>query len=172
MDDARNSSDPTRDVPLGVLSELLRVVPRFVDRTRSQAELAANLGRHLPCLGGLLVGGPRTSPQDDVVPPGLGERVPVDVLSVLEQEPPDAVAPPVEPALEPAAAPAPEPAPLPAAPSEADLPIQDYDSLAASQVVPRLATMSPDELRAVRDYELAHRKRQTILNRVAQRLAE
>ena len=164
MDDARDSSDPTRDLPLGVLSELLRVVPRFVDRTRSQAELAANLGRHLPCLGGLLAGGARPSPEDDVVPPGLHERVPVDVLSVLGEEPGEVPTPEVE-------APT-APAPLPAAPSESELPIQDYDSLAASQVVPRLATMSPDELRAVRDYELAHRKRQTILNRVAQRLAE
>ena len=164
MDDVRDSSDPTRDVPLGVLSELLRVVPRFVDRTRSQAELAANLGRHLPCLGGLLVGGSRLTPEDDEVPPDLHERVPVDVLSVLEDEPADTPAPAVEAA--------PAPAPLAAAPSEAELPIQDYDSLAASQVVPRLATMSPDELRAVGDYELAHRKRQTILNRVAQRLSE
>ena len=57
-------------------------------------------------------------------------------------------------------------------PTEAELPIQDYDSLAASQVVPRLATMSRDDLLAVRDYELAHRNRQTILNRISQRLAE
>jgi hypothetical protein len=57
-------------------------------------------------------------------------------------------------------------------PTEADLPIQDYDSLAASQVVPRLTTLSPEELRSVRSYELANRNRQTILNRVGQRLAD
>lgn len=55
-------------------------------------------------------------------------------------------------------------------PSESDLPIQDYDGLAASQVVPRLATMTPDELEAVARYEAAHRSRRTILNRVAQLL--
>lgn len=165
MDDARDSSDPTRDLPLGVLSELLRVVPRFMDRTRSQAELAANLGRHLPCVAGLLGAGPTAD--DDVVPPGLEERVPVDVLTVLGDERAE-VAPPAAEGAQAAS----DPAPPPAAPTEAELPIQHYDSLAASQVVPRLATMSPDELRAVRDYELAHRKRQTILNRVAQRLAE
>jgi hypothetical protein len=171
VDDAQDSSDPARDVPLGVLSELLRVVPRFVDRTRSQAELAANLGRQLPCLSGLLLSGSRPAPEDDPIPPDLHERVPVDVLSVLDDDAATA-SPPVEVVPEPPAevAAAPEPAAL--APAESELPIQDYDSLAASQVVPRLATMSHDELRAVRDYELAHRKRQTILNRVAQRLSE
>jgi hypothetical protein len=168
VDDAQDASDPARDVPLGVLSELLRVVPRFVDRTRSQAELAANLGRHLPCLGGLLIGGSRPAPEDDDVPSGLHEQVPVDVLSVLDEDHTDE-APPVDAALPIDVAPAP---PAEPAPAESELPIQDYDSLAASQVVPRLATMSDDDLRAVRDYELAHRKRQTILNRVAQRLSE
>lgn len=49
-----------------------------------------------------------------------------------------------------------------------DLPIPDYDSLAASQVVPRLANLSPAELELVRRYEEAHRGRKTILNRIAQ----
>jgi hypothetical protein len=48
------------------------------------------------------------------------------------------------------------------------LAIPDYDSLAASQVVPRLAGLEPDELEAVRQYEATHRARRTILNRVAQ----
>ena len=48
------------------------------------------------------------------------------------------------------------------------LAIPDYDSLAASQVVPRLAGLEPDELEAVRQYEAAHRARRTILSRVAQ----
>ncbi len=48
------------------------------------------------------------------------------------------------------------------------LAIPDYDSLAASQVVPRLAGLTADELEAVRAYEAAHRARRTILGRVAQ----
>ena len=44
----------------------------------------------------------------------------------------------------------------------------DYDSLAASQVVPRLAGLTADELEAVRAYEAADRARRTILGRVAQ----
>jgi hypothetical protein len=38
-------------------------------------------------------------------------------------------------------------------------------------VVPRLATLSADELQVVRAYEQATRGRQTILHRVAQLLA-
>ena len=49
-----------------------------------------------------------------------------------------------------------------------DLAIPDYDSLAASQVVPRLASLDPAELALVLTYEQSHRSRQTILNRVRQ----
>jgi hypothetical protein len=75
---------------------------------------------------------------------------------------------------------APKPAPVieveavetPAAPTSgpeaATLSIPDYDSLSASQVLPRLNGLSSDELEAVRAYEAAHRGRKTILNRAAQ----
>jgi hypothetical protein len=46
--------------------------------------------------------------------------------------------------------------------------IPDYDSLAASQVVPRLDGLTSDELEVVRGYESAHRNRTTVLTRVAQ----
>ena len=48
------------------------------------------------------------------------------------------------------------------------LPIPEYDSLAASQVVPRLAGLAPNELEAVRSYEAARRGRRTILAKIAQ----
>jgi hypothetical protein len=48
------------------------------------------------------------------------------------------------------------------------LAIPGYDSLSASQVLPRLAGLAPDELEAVRRYEVGHRGRKTILGRVAQ----
>ena len=53
-------------------------------------------------------------------------------------------------------------------PEAAELAIPDYDSLSASQVVPRLQGLAGDELEAVRSYEAAHRGRKTILNRIAQ----
>lgn len=56
------------------------------------------------------------------------------------------------------------------APSAAALPITDYDSLSASQVVSRLQGLSTGDLEAIRAYEAATRSRKTILNRVQQLL--
>lgn len=50
----------------------------------------------------------------------------------------------------------------------AELPIDGYDHLAASQVVDRLDALTDAELDAVAAYERAHRHRQTVLARVAQ----
>lgn len=54
------------------------------------------------------------------------------------------------------------------APGAEELAIVDYDSLAASQVVPRLVALDEAELEDVRRYELANRGRKTILGRIAQ----
>lgn len=48
------------------------------------------------------------------------------------------------------------------------LPINNYDTLSASQIVPRLAGLNAEELTRVRAYENAHRRRRTILGRIAQ----
>jgi hypothetical protein len=48
------------------------------------------------------------------------------------------------------------------------LAIPDYDELAASQVIPRLDSLSPEELESIRLHEASHRSRRTILSRVAQ----
>jgi hypothetical protein len=61
----------------------------------------------------------------------------------------------------------------PPAPSPSgELPIEGYATLAASQIVPRLTTLSATDLAAVARYERANRGRRTILNRVEQLLAE
>lgn len=66
----------------------------------------------------------------------------------------------------PAAATPPRPATSSAA-SES-LAIPGYDSLSASQVLPRLEGLAAAELEAVRAYEAGHRGRKTILGRIAQ----
>jgi hypothetical protein len=66
---------------------------------------------------------------------------------------PDGVAAPVE-------APAPHVDP--------QLAIPGYDQLSASQVVERLDGLTPEELDAVRGYEMAHRGRSTILGKITQ----
>jgi hypothetical protein len=43
-----------------------------------------------------------------------------------------------------------------------------YDTLSASQVVRRLESLGPEELRAIHGYEASHRNRRTILNRAHQ----
>ncbi len=48
--------------------------------------------------------------------------------------------------------------------------LADYDTLSASQVVRRLESLGPDELRAVQRYETSTRNRRTILNRAGQLL--
>ena len=53
-------------------------------------------------------------------------------------------------------------------PAVDDLAITDYDSLSASHVVTRLPGLTRDELEAVRSYEVVHRGRKTILNKIAQ----
>jgi hypothetical protein len=45
-----------------------------------------------------------------------------------------------------------------------------YDTLSAAQVVRRLESLGPGELRAVHRYEASHRHRRTILNRATQLL--
>ncbi|HVL05795.1 MAG TPA: hypothetical protein VM388_07395 [Acidimicrobiales bacterium] len=62
----------------------------------------------------------------------------------------------------------PAPASTPANPDAAGLAIPGYDTLSASQVVPRLEGLSPGELEAVRAYEVATRGRKTVLTRIDQ----
>jgi hypothetical protein len=50
--------------------------------------------------------------------------------------------------------------------------LADYDTLSASQVVRRLESLGPEELRAVQRYEASTRNRRTILLRADQLLAE
>ena len=172
MADRTDVAAPTLTSPLGAADELLRAVPRLVERTVHQAELARSLAGHLPCLGALLA--PRRRDES----PGRAAPEPVSVQDLFDDTSssagttPEPVAATVAPAAAPVPATAPEPATATATavPTEADLPVADYDSLAASQVVPRLAMLDAEDLRAVQAYESAHRHRQTILNRVAQLL--
>src|SRR5262245_48399545 len=50
------------------------------------------------------------------------------------------------------------------------LPIDEYESLAASHVVARLDNLTPTELRQVRRFEAAHRGRRTVIGRIDQLL--
>lgn len=186
MAEQPTSGTRVTDVPAVALEELLRSVPRLVERTLHQAELARTLATHLPCVGSLL-GGTRRAPETPgaVVPEqvsvldlfddasdagdgaGTSDDAPAEEPAVAERDPGSQSAPASGSASAEAAATS-NGSGVPLA--EADLAVPDYDSLAASQVVPRLAMLSPEDLRNVLVYEQSHRHRQTILNRVAQLL--
>lgn len=51
------------------------------------------------------------------------------------------------------------------------LPIPDYQQLTVTQVIDRLAELSADQLAAVREYEVAHRNRKTLLERLDRHLS-
>ena len=80
--------------------------------------------------------------------------VPEDPTDVVADPPPEVVGPSRE---------ADAPPPL-----VADLAVPGYDSLSASQVVQRLAGLSPAELEQVRRYEAATRGRKTVLTKISQ----
>jgi hypothetical protein len=85
----------------------------------------------------------------------------------------DATTPGDAPGSEPppaAPAAAPKPAPDPADGVIVDGALAGYDTLSASQVVRRLESLGPDQLRAVQRHEASHRNRRTILNRAHQLL--
>jgi len=152
--------------PLGFALEARSLLPRFIDRGRSQILLARVIGKYAVRQGtaaaeaaalraqeqGLallrLVGlaptpGPETAPATGTE--GDGHPPPADGTQGSAQAPPEP--PPVDPA---------------------SLAIPDYDSLSASQVVPRLEGLTADELEQVRAYEAGTRGRKTILNKIAQ----
>lgn len=54
------------------------------------------------------------------------------------------------------------------APSARSLPIGDYESLAAIHVVQRLASLRDDEIEQIRQFEVAHRARRTVLAKIGQ----
>jgi len=78
---------------------------------------------------------------------------------------------PKPPSTKPPSTKPPSPAQV-ATPAAESLAIPGYDTLAASQVVQRLSSLRPDELEAIRRYELATRGRRTILHRIAQLAAD
>jgi hypothetical protein len=143
--------------PLGLLLEARDLVPRLADKGRQRMGGQVTVAR---MIGEMAV--------------RQGQRRAETVLRRLRDQQADAgggaakagTAQPTNghrPAPEP-----PPPAAAAAAPDAADLAIPGYDTLSASQVVPRLEGLTSDELDAVRAYELATRARKTVLTRIDQ----
>lgn len=134
-------------VPVGIVATVAEELPALAEKGRErltkQVQVAKMIGRFAVAgAKGRMSTAPKPSarPTDETTPAAPGEP-----------------APPAAPAA--ATAPAPR---------VETLPIPGYDTLAASQVVQRLSSLRPDELEAVRRYEIATRGRRTILHRIAQ----
>ena len=151
--------------PIGAALTARELLPNLVERGRQQVNAQVNMAR---MLGQFAVRQGQTEIEKNfsrardqamttlrtlgVVAPERDGRTPGGP-STAPQEPPPRHAPPSRPT---------------SGPGAGNLAIPDYDSLSASQVVPRLAALSGPELDAVRGYEAAHRGRKTILHRISQ----
>lgn len=152
--------------PLGFALEARSLLPGFIERGRNQVTMARMIGQ-FAVQQGQVEAARRLGPVQAQVETILGDlglvpSRPEASNASAADEPVVATRPTAVPDLPP------DPDPEPAGPDVVDLAIPDYDSLAASQVVPRLAGLTPDELADVRAYEAAGRGRKTILNRIAQ----
>ncbi|MGI9577761.1 MAG: hypothetical protein ACR2OH_06160 [Microthrixaceae bacterium] len=160
-----------------LVADILGILPKLIDRTSAQLQFSQTLLSMLPCTRSQASG----RELDDADIPSHEAPQPTDVLTLLEDDDETTEADEPDPLTPGAAAKAPDDAgaetngnsPLAGQPVPAmdDLAIPEYDSLAASQVVPRLTTLAAEELEAIGSYEAANRARRTILNRVTALLA-
>lgn len=144
--------------PLGLLLEARDLVPKLAEKGRQRlggqvtvarmiGEMAVRQGQRraetvVRRLRDQQAGAGAPRPEPDGAPPTNGHR------------PPSSGPPPA--------------ASTTAAPDAGGLAIPGYDTLSASQVVPRLEALTPAELDAVRAYEVATRGRKTVLTRIDQ----
>lgn len=155
--------------PLGFALDARQLLPRFIDRGRSQVVLARVVGRYAVEKGSTraetYLGQSHEQLTAMLAAFGL---IPDDQGPGVEQQDLDAFA---ADALSFEAGTGPERGRADG-PDAGSLAIPDYDNLSASQVVPRLGGLSGEELEAVRLYEATNRGRKTILNKIAQLRAQ
>ena len=164
--------------PIGVACFAKDTVPTFLKMfvARGQTELQhrrkllADQANQYKTVGRFAVkyGGPEVRRQAEARLDGARRRG-EDMLATVPA-PTGVRTPPTNGATGPTPVPAPEPDPAPATvgPLVSSLAIPEYDELSASQVVERLDGLVSEELDAVRDYEVAHRARNTILGKIDQ----
>jgi hypothetical protein len=162
--------DPTEQLldllvyaPLGLLLEARDLVPKLADKGRQRMGGQVTVAR---MIGELAVRQGQRRAERFVQ--RIREQPPRPASSSAgpggEAEPGNGHRPPASAATTPSSA---------ASPPTADassLAIPGYDTLSASQVVPRLEGLSATELEAIRDYEEATRGRKTVLTRIHQLL--
>ncbi len=152
-------------VPVGIATAVIEELPALAEKGRvklsGQLQVARMIGKMAVSEAERRVRPTKASPGPSggpTAPPRPAASAPAASSAPARRQPA-----PSRPA------PSPSPPAAPAPPlSAVQLPIPGYDTLAASQVVQRLGSLRPDELDAVRRYEVANRGRRTILHRIAQ----
>lgn len=148
--DTLSVTDALLYAPLGLLLELPGQLPKWVERGRNQVGVARMIGTFA------LNNAPAGS---DKVSSSLRRGFGLDVAEGVElagvPERPQGVDDPVPPTED--AGPAPD---------VTSLAIPEYESLAASHVLPRLVGLDASELADVAAFERANRHRRTVLNRI------
>jgi hypothetical protein len=162
--------------PVGLAATARDLVPSLVQRGRQQVDPQVGVAR---MVGQLAVAQGRNQAGKVLDRTFAQAQATLRNLGLLSDEapggqssPPEPAAGPRPPRTDPVRRPvrptAPSHAATQDAPAAVTLAIPDYESLSASQVLPRLSSLSAEELEAVRAYEDAHRGRKTILNKVTQ----
>lgn len=158
--------------PLGFALEARTLLPQMVDRGRQQVVMARMVGQfavqHAQKVADkrlATVQGQASTVLTDLglVPPAATADEPP---AVTEASPAPGSA--ARPKVRPRTSTASRGPKRPSGHHADELAVPGYDSLAASQVIPRLTGLSAAELEDVRAYEIAGRSRKTILNRIAQ----
>ncbi|HEV2767491.1 MAG TPA: hypothetical protein VGV63_07280 [Acidimicrobiales bacterium] len=179
MNDSKSPLDRVVELfvyaPVGLALSARDLVPGLVERGRRQVDPQVGVAR---MVGQMAVSQGRSQAEKALEHAVASAQATLEQLGVLDHSEPSpgpaasstpATSPPPPPPDGPIVAPAAPPVPRTGnGPAAAALAIPDYDSLSASQVLPRLSSLSNDELEAVRAYEQAHRGRKTILNKIAQ----
>lgn len=156
--------------PVAVASGLVRCVPKLVTDARARVERRLAVAR--------MVGQMTTTVVDkkvrERVARALGDDASPDRSSDSDAAPPRAGAS-RESSREPAGATRSAATVTEIArggdeglPTSEELPLEDYESLAASHVVRRLPDLSADELASIERFERAHRQRRTVLGKIEQ----
>ncbi|CAB4323233.1 MAG: hypothetical protein F2520_05000 [Actinobacteria bacterium] len=141
--------------PLGLVTQLDELLPGLIERGRSQAVMARTIGEFAVRAGSEKVQGQAEGAQKQV------ESI---LRSLLDLAASRFAAEPVEPADENVATTSSEQVHE----ESRVLPIEDYETRKAAEIVPMLSSLTPDQRAVIAEHEAATRKRRTILNRIQQ----
>ncbi|MFT7473189.1 MAG: hypothetical protein ACI81L_000100 [Verrucomicrobiales bacterium] len=154
---ANNDANPTEQLldflvyaPVGLALEAVDNLPKYIERGRSQVTIGRFLARTVAKRGGSTI-------------ESIGERLVNEAGQVVVDLFGIDLRPDVDTADEPTVQPTPR-----AVAVEVDLPIPEYDSQAAAQIVKLLGQLTHEERAEIEAHELIGRNRVTILRKIAQ----